>query len=79
MVYQHYSIAGLILDIIGVVLLFDTGIPPKLDDFFDMYVEMPIKKEMKLKIKARTKRSRIALALIIAGCVLQIIATAMSM
>ena len=72
--YQYFSLLGLVTDIIGVLILFFTGLPPDLR-MLDFYTEVLIKEEYKPIIKSRKRRSNIALGLIMIGFILQFIGT----
>lgn len=79
MSYQWYSLIGLTLDMIGVLILFlSDGLPPNLK-MFRMYYEMTVKPEWEIKNMRIKRRSLFAFFLLLAGFVFQFIGTALSM
>lgn len=75
--YQFLSIIGLTIDIIGVVILFYTGLPFKLPDR-DLYVEEFITDKQNRKDKRQQRFAYLGLSLLIVGFSIQIISSAFS-
>lgn len=73
MEFQHIATIGLVLDIIGVILLFRFGLPPSVDIRPRVpYLGRGDPEEIK-KARLYDKISLVALVVLIAGFVLQII------
>lgn len=75
--YQFISIIGLTIDIVGVIILFYTGLPFKLPER-DLYIEEPITKQQEKKDKKQKCLAYLGLSLLILGFVVQILASIMS-
>lgn len=74
---QWINIIGLVLDMVGVFMLFKTGLPPDLN-MLELYYDAPIKEEYKPVIKQRELRTNVAFGLVVMGFFLQIIAAFIS-
>lgn len=72
-----FNIVGLILDIIGVLMLFKYGIPPEVskDGSFAITINIPGETEIaKAKGKKYTRLSNLALTLLFLGFFIQLVA-----
>jgi hypothetical protein len=75
--YQFYSATGQLLDIVGVIILFYTGLPFKMPER-DLYVEEIIKPEQEIKDKRQKNIAYLGLTLLLLGFGLQLIGTLLS-
>ncbi len=79
--YQFYSALGLILDIIGVLILFKYGLPSKIKEYGGGLLLEENFEEEKLRVsenKKITKRAYLGLSLLLAGFLFQFIGTLLS-
>jgi len=75
--YQFLSIIGLVIDIIGVIFLFFTGLPFKLPDL-DSYTEIKVKPDQIIKDRKQKRLAYIAVILLLVGFIIQIISSVVS-
>lgn len=75
--YQFYSASGQLLDIIGVIILFYTGLPFKMPER-ELYIEEKIKPEQEIKDNKQKRMAYLGLTLLLIGFGLQFIGTLLS-
>ena len=77
--YQYISALGQLLDIVGVIILFFTGLPYKFPKLTGYSVVEPEDKDLPSKDKIQKRHAYTGLTIILIGFILQLLGTMLSL